>query len=110
MRATEAGPADPQFLTQAVALLVDRRDLPGAIRVLERAARVPGIDKHSLQYVGIMHDLAVFNIEEDHNAEAVAALEVVFDALTNPDKYKIPADALERMQKDKLLTFERMGQ
>jgi tetratricopeptide (TPR) repeat protein len=109
-KATEADPADPQFLTQAVALLVDRRDLAGAIRVLDRASRVPGIDKHSLQYVGIMRDLAVLNIEEDHKLEAVAGLEVVFDALTNPDKYKIPPEARTRLLNDKLISFERMGQ
>jgi len=109
-KATEADPADPQFLTQAVSLLVDRKDLPGAIRVLERASRVPGIDKHSLQYVGIMRDLAVLNLEEDRKAEAVAGLEIVFDALTNPEKYKIPAEARARLLEDKQISFERIGQ
>ncbi len=110
MKAAEADPADPQFLTQAVELLVDRKDLPGAIRILERASRVPGIDKHSLQYVGIMRDLAVYYLEEDRQAEAVAGLEVVFDALTNPDKYKIPPEARARLLDDKLLGFEKIGQ
>ena len=109
-KATEVDPADPQFLTQAVALLIDHKDLPGAIRVLERASRVPGLDKHSLQYVGIMRHLAVLNIGEDRMAEAVAGLEVVFDAITNPDKYKIPAEALSRLVNDKLISFEVIGQ
>ena len=109
-KATEADPADPQFLTQAVALLVDRRDLAGAIRVLERASRVPGIDKHSLRYVGMMRDLAVLNLEEDHKAEAVVGLEVVFDALVNPDKYNIPPEARSKLLEDKQINFERIGQ
>lgn len=109
-KATEADPADPQFLTQAVALLIDRKDLPGAIRVLERASRVPGLDKHSMQYVGIMRDLAVLNSAENRKAEAVAGLEVVFDALINPDKYKIPPEARERLLNDKLISFEKIGQ
>ena len=109
-KATEADPADPQFLNQAVALLVDRRDLSLAIRVLERASRVPGIDKRSMQYVGIMRDLAVLNIEEDRKAEAVVGLEVVFDALTNPNKYNIPPAALDKLLKDKLIKFEKIGQ
>src|SRR5579872_2768276 len=108
-KATEADPADPQLLTQAVALLVDHRDLAAAIRVLERASRVPGIDKHSMQYVGIMRDLAVLNLEEGRKADAVAGLEVVFDALSNPDKYNIPPEARERLLNDKLISFERIG-
>ena len=63
-----------------------------------------------MQYVGIMRDLAVLNLEEDRKAEAVAGLEVVFDALTNPEKYKIPAEAQARLLNDKQINFERIGQ
>src|SRR4029077_9333079 len=58
-KAVELNPQDQQLLMQAAALLINREDLPGAIRVLEMASKAPGIDRHSGQYVGIMQKLAI---------------------------------------------------
>jgi tetratricopeptide (TPR) repeat protein len=110
-KAVELIPGDQQLLMQAAALLINRDDLPGAIRVLEKAAKSPGIDPHSAQYVNIMRDLAVLNmaVERPNVAAAAAGFEVVFDALVNPDKYKLDFRTRAQLQSNEATSYERMG-
>jgi tetratricopeptide (TPR) repeat protein len=110
LKATELSPGDQQFLMQAAALLINREDVSGAIKVLERAANAPGMDKHSAQYVNIMRDLAVLCQAAGRNVEAATGLEVLFDALTNPDKYKLDFKTRAQLQSGQATTYERMGQ
>jgi len=110
-KATELDPADEQFLSQAAGLLIKHReDIAGAIRVLDRASRVPSLDKLSPQYVNIMLNLAVLNQAADRKADAVAAFEVVFDALINPEKYHLDFKTRAQMQKNPALAFDKLGQ
>lgn len=109
-KAVELNPQDQQLLMQAAALLINREDLPGAIRVLELASKAPGIDRHSGQFVGIMQKLAILNMAADRKAEALAAFEVVFDAMSNPDKYKLDFRMRAELQNNPATNFERLGQ
>src|SRR5579871_5648743 len=111
VKAVELIPGDQQLLMQAAALLINRDDLPGAIRVLEKAAKSPGIDRHSAQYVNIMRDLAVLNmaVERPNVAAAAAAFEVVFDALVKPEEYKLDFRTRAQLQSNEATSFERMG-
>jgi len=111
VKAVERNPADQQFVLQAVALLADSLgDQQGAIRILEQAANAPGIDKQSPYFVIIMRYWAVSNLEADRTIEAAKGFEVLFDALVNPEKYKLDAGMRDRLQKDKATGFEKMGQ
>lgn len=110
LKATELSPGDQQFLMQAAALLINREDVSGAIRVLERASKAPDIDKHSAQYVNIMRDLAILCQVAGRNAEAAIGFEVVFDALVNPDSYKLNFKMRAELQSNPATSFEKMGQ
>lgn len=109
-KAAELDPADQQFVMQAVLLLDRIGDQPRAIRVLERAASAPGINKLSPQYVNIMRVAAVLNLAAERKAEAARALEVIFEALVDPDKYKLDPQTRDALRKDKALSFEKIGE
>lgn len=110
LAAAELSPDNQQFLMQAAELLVKRDDIPGAIRVLEKASKVQGLDKHSAQYVVMMRGLAVLCQAAGRNAEAADAFEIVFDALTNPDKYKLNFKMRAELQSSPATSYERIGQ
>jgi tetratricopeptide (TPR) repeat protein len=109
-RAVELNPGDMRLLDLATALHIRGEDLGGAIRVLEAASKASGIDKHSSQYVKIMRHLAILYMAADRKAEAVAGFEIVFDALTDPDKYKLDFTLRDYLQKEEATSFERLGQ
>ncbi len=109
-KAVELNPEDQQLLMQAAALLIDREDIPGAIRVLDMAAKAPGIDRHSPQFVNIMQKLAILNMAVDRKAEAVAGFEILFDALIDPEKYKLDFPMRAALQNSPATSFERIGQ
>jgi len=111
MRAVELDPGDRQFVTQAVMLLDSVGDRVGAIRVLDQAAGAAGVDKHSPYYVNVMRDLAVMHLNTDppNVAAAAAAFEVVFDAMVNPEAYKLDPQMRSNLQKDPAAGFENIG-
>lgn len=109
-RAVELMPDDYDMLLKAAALLLQQQDLPGAIHVLEQAVQAPGLDRQSAQYVKLMRDLALMYAAANRPNEAVVAFEVVFDALVNPEKYKLDPREREKLQNDKQTGFERLGQ
>jgi tetratricopeptide (TPR) repeat protein len=109
-RAVELNPGDMRLLDLATALHIRREDVSGAIRVLETAAKAEGLDRHSSQYVKIMRDLAILYMAADRKAEAVAGFEVVFDALNNPEKFKLDFTMREYLQKQEATSYERLGQ
>ncbi len=111
-RGAEVNPGDHQLVTQAVLLLDRLGDQPGAIRILNQAAKVAGADQHSAFYVNLMQNLALLHLSADPpNVQAAAAgFEVVFDALTNPEKYKLDLNTRANLQSNEAITFERLGQ
>ena len=109
-RAVELNPGDVQLLNLATRLHISREDVGGAIRVLEMASKAPAIDRHSAQYVNIMRDLAILYMAAERKAEAVTSFEVVFDALTDPDKYKLDFQTRATLQNNTATSYERLGQ
>jgi len=109
-KAVELDPSDQQMLMHAANLLINRDDLPGAIRLLEQASKSPNIDKQSPQYVQMMRDLAVLYSAAERKDEAAGSFEVLFDALTHPEKYKLSLKDRTQLQSNAATSFERMGQ
>lgn len=109
-KAVELDPANLQMLMQAVGLLINREDLTGAIQLLELGVKAPGLDHQSPAYVELQRDLAILYAAADRKEEAAVGFEVLFDALTNPDKYKLDAKARAQLQNNPATSFERMGQ
>ena len=109
-KAVELDPSDQQMLMHAANLLINRDDLPGAIRLLEQASKSPNIDKQSQQYVQMMRDLAVLYSAAERTDEAAASFEILFDALTHPEKYKLSLKDRTQLQSNAATSFERMGQ
>jgi tetratricopeptide (TPR) repeat protein len=112
-RAAEANPAETQFVLQAARVLVETHDAKGAVRILEKALQVPGVDKHSARYVDISRTLALQYLDLDRPLEAAVGLEVLLDALNDPAKYHLDARQRNILQKDldqKDLDFDKIGQ
>lgn len=109
-KAVELDPANLQMLMQAVSLLITREDLPGAIRLLEFGVKSPGLDRESPTFVTLMRDLSILYAAADRKEEAAVGFEVVLDALTNPEKYKLDAKARSQLQNNPATSYERMGQ
>jgi tetratricopeptide (TPR) repeat protein len=110
-RAVELNPGDRQFVTQAVVLLDSIGNRAAAIRVLDQAAGAAGVDKHSPYYVNVMRDLGVMHLNTDppNVAAAASAFEVVFDAMVNPDAYKLDQQMRSNLQKDPAAGFENIA-
>jgi tetratricopeptide (TPR) repeat protein len=106
-KAADANPAELQFVLQAARMLLESNDAKGALRILERALNAPGVAKTSVRYVDISRTLALLYLELDRADEAVASLEVVLDALGNPDKYHLEPAQRNNLRKD--LDFEKIG-
>lgn len=107
-KAAEANPAELQFVLQAVRVLVETNDAKGAVRILERALHAPGIDPHSARYVDITRTLALLYLDLQRTEEAVASLEVLMQALNNPEKFNLDPQQRDNLMKD--LDFEKIGQ
>jgi tetratricopeptide (TPR) repeat protein len=106
----ELEPENLQSLIGAVSLLLNLNDKPGAIQLLELGVKAPGLDRESQQYVVLMRQLAILYVDADRKADAVPGFEVLFDALTHPEKYKLDARARKQLQSDPAWSYERMGQ
>jgi tetratricopeptide (TPR) repeat protein len=109
-KAVELEPENMQMLMQAYALLIERNDLAGAIQLLEMGIKAPGLDPHSPPYVQLVRELAILYAAAERKAEAADRFEVLLDALTNPEKYKLDAKARAQLQGNPASSYERMGQ
>lgn len=110
VKAVELDPDDLQLLLRAVAVMIASGDEAGAMQFLEMASKAPSLDRQSPQYVLIMSDLSLLYDEADRTEDAAAGFEVVFDALINPDKYKLTTVQRNQLLRNQKLSFERMGQ
>lgn len=109
-KAVELNPDDHQLLMQAGALLINRGDLSGAIELLEKAAKSPGIETESPLFVNLMRDLAILYSAAERKEDAAVAFEVVFNALQNPDKFKLDFRTRGQLLNNPATNYERMGQ
>jgi tetratricopeptide (TPR) repeat protein len=107
-RAAEANPAELQFVLQAVRILIETHDAKGAVRILERAMSVPGLEKHSVGYVDISRTLGLLYLELDRADEAANSLAVVLEAVNDPEQFHLDSQQRKNLRKD--LDFEKIGQ
>lgn len=112
LKASRLDPANLQFLQQIAVRLRQKNDLDGAIQLLEQVAKSPAIAHDTQDYVFLMGELASLYAapEVDRVDDAAGALEVVFDALEQPEKYKLAPRDVQRLQADSASNYERMGQ
>jgi tetratricopeptide (TPR) repeat protein len=106
----ELDPENLQSLISAVSLLLNLNDKNGAIQLLELGVKAPGLDRESQPYVVLMRQLAILYVDADRKGDAVAGFEVLFDALTHPEKYKLDARARAQLQGDADWSYEKIGQ
>lgn len=109
-RAVELDPSDYQLLRKLGEHQITQGDLPGATKLLEQAAKSPDLKKNPTAYVTTMRALALLYKAANRHEEAADCYEVVFDALSNHDKYQLDFKTRAQLLADPSATFERMGQ
>lgn len=110
LRAVELDPSDYQLLRKLGVHQVSVGDLPSAIKLMEQALKAPDLKKDAAIYVTLMRDLALLYKATNRHEEAADCYAVVFDALTNHDKYQLDFKTRATLLADASATFERMGQ
>ncbi|MDB5390171.1 MAG: Tetratricopeptide 2 repeat protein [Planctomycetaceae bacterium] len=108
-RAMELNPSDARSL-RMVGKVLAPDDPARAIQLFERAIKSPTLAKESPMYVTLMLDLGLLYNEANRKAEAADCLAVVFDAMQNPEKYKLDNDVRKELQSNRDIEFERLGQ
>ncbi|HTI50533.1 MAG TPA: tetratricopeptide repeat protein [Planctomycetaceae bacterium] len=106
----ELEPGNLQSLISAVTLLMNLDDKPGAIQLLELGVKAPGLDRATPQYVLLMRQLAILYVDADRKEDAIPGFEILFDALTHPEKYKLDVRARTQLQSDADWSYEKIGQ
>lgn len=108
-RAVELNPTDVRAL-RMIGRVLAPEDPAGAIRLFERAVKVPTLVHESPMYVTLMLDLGLLYRDTDHKQEAAECLAVVFDALQNHEKYHLDADVRKELRSNPQVEYEKLGQ
>ncbi len=112
-RAVELDPNNFELLSQLGIYALRQQDLQGSIDFFQKAVKSQTVDKKSGQYVSIMSQLGQLYLSIGDNERAAEAYETVFDALTQPDAYRLDfrtVQALESIRGTKAETFESFGE
>jgi tetratricopeptide (TPR) repeat protein len=107
--AMELNPGDARSL-RMVGKVLAPDDPARAIQLFERAIKSPTLSKESPMYVTLMLDLGLLYNEGQRKTEAADCLAVVFDAMQNPEKYKLDNDVRKELQSNRDIEYERLGQ
>lgn len=108
-RAMELNPSDARSL-RMVGKVLAPDDPARAIELFERAIKSPTLSKESPMYVTLMLDLGLLYNDAKRKTEAADCLAVVFDAMQNPEKYKLDIDVRKELQSNRDIEYERLGQ
>lgn len=108
-KAVALNPTDVRAL-RAIGRILAPEDPAGAIRLFERAVKVPNLSHESPMYVTLMLDLGLLYRETNRKVEAADCLAVVFDALQNPEKYKLDSDVRKELRSNQEVGYEKLGQ
>ena len=108
-RAVELNPTDVRAL-RLIGRTLAPEDPAGAIKLFERALKVPTLDHGSPIYVTLMLDLGLLYRDTLRKNEAADSLAVVFDALQNPEKFKLDLDVRKELKSNPQVGFEKLGQ
>lgn len=110
LKAIELDPHDFSMLRRIGIHLATNDDLDRGTALLERAALSPKISKDSSEYVTINRDLAILFGALGKKEKAADAYEVLFDAMTNPDKYGLPVPVQRMLESGARTSYEVIGQ
>ena len=109
LKAIALDPNDYTLLRRLGVVMVRQRNLPEAIRLLERAANSKRLKKTSASYVSLMRDLAIIYSLIGQKSKAADAYAVVFDARVHPRKYKLDFNTGRRLETDRMTSWMQMG-
>ncbi|MFO1022755.1 MAG: tetratricopeptide repeat protein [Planctomycetales bacterium] len=111
LKLVELSPTDSsRFLRQLAEFLVNNDDIPGAIRLYEKAAQSPNLPKNSPLQVLLMKELGILYKRTNRIPEAATCFEILFDALQNYDKYHLDARVRREITGDPKARFEDLGE
>lgn len=108
-KAVELNPTDVRAL-RLIGRVLAPEDPAGAIKLFERALKVPTLNHESPMYVTLMLDLGLLYRETNRKNEAAECLAVVFDAMQNHEKYKLDADVRKELKSNPQIGYEKLGQ
>lgn len=108
-KAVELNPTDVRAL-RMIGRVLAPEDPAGAIKLFERAVKVPTLSHESPMFVTLMLDLGLLYRDTNRKKEAAECLAVVFDALQNPEKYKLDNDVRKELKANPHVGLEKLGQ
>lgn len=117
-KVAELDPNDYSLLRQLGMFMASQSRLTQATSLLERATESKTLDKKSVIYVVLHHDLArLYGLMLKRSGTNKAATKkladayrVVFDARTNPGKYSLDDRTQRRLESDPISGYERIGE
>ncbi|MBW3542724.1 MAG: tetratricopeptide repeat protein, partial [Planctomycetes bacterium] len=111
-KAVELDPTDYELLRRLGVHMATQRNLPDAIRLLEKAVGSKTLDKKTPAYVTLNRDLAILYSAVGDLPKAADAYRVVFDARRNPAAFGLEEDlrARQALEQDPTSSYERIGQ
>jgi len=110
LKSVELDPSDHELLRRLGVYMAAQRNLPRAIQFLEKALSSPALNKKSGAYVILIRDLAVLYTSVGQVEKAADNYAIVFEALNNPEKYKLTLKTRKALLADPGTIYERMGQ
>ena len=109
-KAIELDPNEYELLQMLAAQAAITGRLPDAIKHLEQALKSPRIVKESPESVMLNKSLGNLYSATGQNEKAADCYEVIFDALTKPEKYKLDLRAKAKLLADPQTGYEKIGQ
>lgn len=110
LKAVEHDPDDFELLRTLGVHMATLRRIPEAIDFMERATKSKRLNKTSAVYVTLMRDLAVLYAATGETEKSADHYAVVFEALTDREKYQLDFQTRSRLLGDSGTTYERIGQ
>lgn len=110
LKAVELDPDDYLLLRRLGIHMATQRNLPEAIRLLEKARSAESIDRRSAIYVTINRDLAVIYQAQNELDKSADCYAVVFEAIVEPGRFDLDTRFRRALAGDPATSLERMGQ
>lgn len=109
-KAVELDPNEYELLQMLAAQAAITGRLPEAIKYLEQAGKSPRIVRESPESVVLNKSLGILYSATGQTDKAADCYEVIFDALSKPEKYKLDSRAKARLLADPQTGYEKIGQ
>ena len=110
MQAVELDPSDFRLMRRLAVHMAGQGQIEEAISLLQKALESPEVERKSGVFVLLNHDLAKLFGGTGRFEDAAKHYEVVFDALLDPDKYRLDFRTRAALQADPSATYQECGQ